>query len=70
MDKLDITIIREMSQAQTMLPAKVGLRSSYREMAKKLSEFLLGPSETESKKCILREFSLDPLFISTPVFSV
>ncbi len=36
MDKLDITIIREMSQAQTMLPAKVGLRSSYREMAKKL----------------------------------
>jgi len=36
MDKLDITIIREMSQAQSMLPAKVGLRSSYREMAKKL----------------------------------
>ena len=36
MDKLDIVIIREMSQAQSVLPAKVGLRSSYREMAKKL----------------------------------
>jgi DNA-binding Lrp family transcriptional regulator len=36
MDRLDISIIRELSQSQTMLPAKVGLRSSYRSMAKKL----------------------------------
>jgi DNA-binding Lrp family transcriptional regulator len=35
-DKLDIVIIREMSQAQLMVPARVGLRSSYRDMAKKL----------------------------------
>jgi DNA-binding Lrp family transcriptional regulator len=35
LDKLDITILRELSQAQAMLPARIGLKSSYREMAKK-----------------------------------
>jgi len=36
MDKLDIAILREMSQAQAMLPARVGLQSSYRDMSKKI----------------------------------
>jgi DNA-binding Lrp family transcriptional regulator len=36
LDKLDISLIREMSQTHVMLPAKVGLRSSYRVMARKL----------------------------------
>jgi DNA-binding Lrp family transcriptional regulator len=36
MDRLDIAILREMSQANMMLPAKVGLTPSYREMARKL----------------------------------
>jgi DNA-binding Lrp family transcriptional regulator len=36
MDKLDTAILREMSQANMQLPAKVGLSPSYREMARKL----------------------------------
>ena len=36
LDKLDITILRELSQAQAMLPARIGLKSSYREMARKV----------------------------------
>jgi DNA-binding Lrp family transcriptional regulator len=35
LDKLDISIIRELSQERTM-PARVGLRSSYRDMSRKL----------------------------------
>jgi DNA-binding Lrp family transcriptional regulator len=36
LDKLDIFILRELTQAQSLLPAKPGLRSSYREIARKL----------------------------------
>src|SRR5579872_3655019 len=36
MDRFDVEIIRELSQAQVTMPARVGLRSSYREMAKKI----------------------------------
>jgi len=36
MDALDIAILRELSQAQSVLPAKVGLASSYGEMSRKL----------------------------------
>ncbi len=36
MDKLDITILRELTQAQTVLPGRPGLISSYRELARKI----------------------------------
>jgi DNA-binding Lrp family transcriptional regulator len=36
LDKLDVSLIREFSQARETLPAKVGLRSSYRQIARKL----------------------------------
>jgi len=36
MDKIDIAILREMSQPQAMLPAKMDLPSSYREIAKRI----------------------------------
>ncbi|MFI5419356.1 MAG: Lrp/AsnC family transcriptional regulator [Nitrososphaerales archaeon] len=36
MDKLDIQILRELTQAQSLLPAKPGLGLSYREIARKL----------------------------------
>ncbi len=36
MDALDVAILRELSQSNTMLPAKVGLEASYWEMARKL----------------------------------
>lgn len=36
MDKIDIAILREMSQSQTMHPAKMDLPSSYREIAKRI----------------------------------
>ena len=37
MDSLDILILRELTQAQSVLPAKPGLQSSYRNIAKKLA---------------------------------
>ena len=36
LDKLDITILRELTQAQTVLPGRPGLSSSYREVARKI----------------------------------
>ena len=36
MDKIDIALVRELSQEQPTLPARMGLRSSYRNMAEKL----------------------------------
>lgn len=36
LDRLDIAIIRELTQSQEMLPARIGLKPSYRNMAKRL----------------------------------
>src|SRR5579862_4891774 len=36
MDALDIAILRELSQSNTMLPGRVGLEASYWEMARKI----------------------------------
>lgn len=37
MDKLDVAILRELTQAQKILPARPGLRPSYRKIAAKLN---------------------------------
>ena len=36
MDKVDVSILRELTQAQTVLPARPGVMPSYREIARKL----------------------------------